>query len=39
VGVGALGAVTRFLLRRRRRHELRDIEKRVHRLERRLDDV
>jgi hypothetical protein len=41
-GVGLLGAATRFLLRRRKKAEgdrrLRDIEKRVARLEHRVDD-
>jgi hypothetical protein len=42
VGVGMLGAMTRFALRRRRRREgdgrIRAIEKRMARIERRLDD-
>ncbi|MGH2679587.1 MAG: hypothetical protein ACRDG8_03760 [Actinomycetota bacterium] len=41
-GVGALGAVTRFALRRRKHREgdrrVRDIEKRLARLEHRLPD-
>jgi hypothetical protein len=41
-GVGALGLATRFALRRRGRKEgdrrVRDIEKRLARLEHRLDD-
>lgn len=41
-GVGALGAITRFALRRRKHREgdrrVREIEKRVARLEHRLPD-
>jgi hypothetical protein len=42
LGTGALGVTTRFLLRRRKRHEgdrrLRDLEKRLDRLERDVHD-
>jgi hypothetical protein len=41
-GVGALGVVTRFALRRRKNKEgdrrVRDLEKRLARLERRIED-
>jgi hypothetical protein len=42
-GVGALGVVTRFALRRRKHREgdrrVREIEKRIARLERRIEDA
>jgi hypothetical protein len=41
-GVGALGVITRFALRRRKHREgdrrVRDLEKRLARLERRIED-
>jgi hypothetical protein len=41
-GVGAIGVATRFLLRRRKKADVdrryRDLEKRLERLERRVDD-
>jgi hypothetical protein len=41
-GVGALGVATRFVLRRRKKakgdEHYRDLEKRLSRLERRIDD-